>query len=448
MKLISFTKCDPFQIVLRYLDTAGLIPGTPTFISRYVIKPEPIKDDVAHPPKIKLKISMDINGIITLKSVQLNEELKETEPEESESNIEKTELEKTAEEKKQSADTPITDSQDKTCPTSDQPITPTDEEMANEKESADSEGLNDSKAKDTAMDTTKNDAGNEEKVKDKPKKRKKKIRRTVIYPSLIQNYRMSDNDFKLAFECEVSMANQDRVVEETAAKRNELESYVYEMRGKLDDEYKEFVKSDIHGEFRNRLNATEEWLYTDEGYATNKSEFVKRITDLRKTGDPIVLRKWESDHRDEVVNILKSVVVRYQMFISAFEAGDEKFNHIKAEDVKTVKDECTSVDRWLSEKLQKQGLLKKFEDVAITIKECQDKQIAIERLCYPIASKTKPPIKEEPKIDKLKDSDKTKEKSDQNSKKPNKESGEKPVDKPSSDKSENLTGVENGMDVD
>ena len=47
---------------------------------------------------------------------------------------------------------------------------------------------------------------------------------------------------------------QDRIVEETAAKRNELESYVYEIRGKLDDEFHEYIRQDLRDDFQQKLN--------------------------------------------------------------------------------------------------------------------------------------------------------------------------------------------------
>ena len=62
------------------------------------------------------------------------------------------------------------------------------------------------------------------------KKKYKKTELEVISDIFI----LSKEDLKHALELEASMAHEDRVITETADKRNELESYLYSMRDKLD----------------------------------------------------------------------------------------------------------------------------------------------------------------------------------------------------------------------
>ena len=45
---------------------------------------------------------------------------------------------------------------------------------------------------------------------------------------------------KASIELEASMAFEDRLITETADKRNELEAYIYSMRDKLDGIYKPY----------------------------------------------------------------------------------------------------------------------------------------------------------------------------------------------------------------
>jgi len=68
------------------------------------------------------------------------------------------------------------------------------------------------------------------------KKRFKKtdLEVTVELPGLTKD------DIKKAIELEASMAFEDRLITETADKRNELESYLYSMRDKLEGALKTF----------------------------------------------------------------------------------------------------------------------------------------------------------------------------------------------------------------
>lgn len=53
---------------------------------------------------------------------------------------------------------------------------------------------------------------------------------------------------------------QDRVLRETADKRNELESYVYTMRDKLVGSLRPYVEGEEADTFAARLTAAEDWL--------------------------------------------------------------------------------------------------------------------------------------------------------------------------------------------
>jgi len=67
------------------------------------------------------------------------------------------------------------------------------------------------------------------------------------------------------------MAHSDRVITETYDKKNELESYIYESRAKLNDKYKEYVKVSIKDNFLVLLQNTENWLYNEGAKATKSA---------------------------------------------------------------------------------------------------------------------------------------------------------------------------------
>merc|ERR1711988_349640 len=73
-----------------------------------------------------------------------------------------------------------------------------------------------------------------------PKKKFKKVPLQVE----CERFGLDEKGIREALELEASMANEDRLITETADKRNELESYIYSMRDKLVGVYKKFASDD------------------------------------------------------------------------------------------------------------------------------------------------------------------------------------------------------------
>lgn len=168
------------------------------------------------------------------------------------------------------------------------------------------------------------------------------------------------------------------------------------MRAKLDDSLKDFVKPDVKASFHENLNAMEEWLY-DEGYDAQKSEYVKRINELRAIGDPIAQRQWETQHREDGVHQLKAAVAKYQAFASI--ADGEKYAHITADEKAKVSASASTADEWLASVLIKQDKLPKWETPAFTVAELLEKKKSLVQTCEPIVTKKAPAPKPEPKAE-------------------------------------------------
>jgi heat shock protein 4 len=60
-----------------------------------------------------------------------------------------------------------------------------------------------------------------------------------------------------AAEKENSMAMEDKLVADTEDKKNELESYIYELRGKIDEQYAEFANEEEKEKIRNKCEQSE-----------------------------------------------------------------------------------------------------------------------------------------------------------------------------------------------
>jgi len=258
------------------------------------------------------------------------------------------------------------------------------------------------------------EAADGEKDKDKPKtKKKKKIRRTDLKIDTVVVGSLPNDQLKGFTEKEAQMANQDRVVEETGEARNALESYVLEMRSKVQDEKElaNYVKESDRDKFVEALTKVEDWL-NEDGFDAQKSEYVSKLDELKKQGDPITHRKKEEGFRPERISALKSAIGRYHNFATS---KDEKYAHIEDAEKKKVLKLANDTDQWLAQSLSKQDRVAKHEDPVLTSKSISDKLHELENANEPIVNKPKPkpkeePKKEEPKNEKKDDKSKDKDK--------------------------------------
>lgn len=87
-------------------------------------------------------------------------------------------------------------------------------------------------------------------------------------------------------EKEFKMVADDKLVAETEERKNALEEYIYTLRGKLEEEYKDFASDEEKDKLSKMLMDTEEWLY-DDGYDSTKGKYVAKYEELAAIGNLI-----------------------------------------------------------------------------------------------------------------------------------------------------------------
>ncbi|OAA44398.1 Heat shock protein Hsp88 [Metarhizium rileyi] len=137
-----------------------------------------------------------------------------------------------------------------------------------------------------AMDTDKKD--------DAPKKTRK-VKKQVRKGDLPISSGTSSLDTaqKAALsEKESAMVMEDKLVADTEEKKNELETFIYDLRAKLDEQYAEFASIEEKTSIKAKLEVAEEWLY-DEGDDASKGVYIAKLDELRALAGPIVQRHFE-----------------------------------------------------------------------------------------------------------------------------------------------------------
>ncbi|KAK6457642.1 heat shock protein of HSP70 family [Scheffersomyces xylosifermentans] len=87
-------------------------------------------------------------------------------------------------------------------------------------------------------------------------------------------------------EKENALVMEDKLVADTEERKNALEEYIYDLRGKLDDKYKDFASDSEKETLTALLTKTEDWLY-DEGYDSTKAKYIAKYEELASKGNLI-----------------------------------------------------------------------------------------------------------------------------------------------------------------
>ncbi|KAF8457601.1 heat shock protein 70 family [Kalaharituber pfeilii] len=130
-----------------------------------------------------------------------------------------------------------------------------------------------------------------------PKPKTRKIRKQVkkgdlpvvgvtsaLEPGLKQNW----------IEKENNMAMEDKLVADTEDRKNALEEYIYDVKGKITDLWAPFASESEKEKLIDLANATEDWLY-DEGADASKAAYIQKYEELRAVAGIIAQRHFDSE---------------------------------------------------------------------------------------------------------------------------------------------------------
>lgn len=241
------------------------------------------------------------------------------------------------------------------------------------------------------------DIEEEGEAKEEEGEKKKKIKKTNLEYTITRPLEWSKEEINMFHEAEVEMANQDRIVSETADMRNELESYIYDMRDKIvsESQLANFGTDQEKESFSKKNEEIENWLYED-GFDATKSVYAAKLEELKKLGGPMETRKVEAYQRPIAVAAIQKNVEKYKTWLAEAQ-GNENYSHITDEEFAKCHAKCDEVSSWVYDMLDKQGSLSSNVDPAFTVADVSRRSSELTNLCGPIMHKPKP--KPPPKVD-------------------------------------------------
>uniref|UniRef100_A0A803LNB5 Uncharacterized protein n=1 Tax=Chenopodium quinoa TaxID=63459 RepID=A0A803LNB5_CHEQI len=345
LKAVTILRSGTFAVDVQYADVSEL--QAPAKISSYTIGP--IQSTNGDRAKLKVRVRLNLHGIVAIESATLLEE-------------EEVEVPVVKETTKMDTDDTANETH----------VGEADVNMQDAKGAAEATAAENGTPEATAADDKPVQMDTDAKAE-----AKKKIKKTNVPVTELVHGGLSQVDLQKAVEKEFELALQDRVMEETKDRKNAVEAYVYDMRNKLNDKYQEFVTPSEKDEFIARLQEVEDWLYED-GEDEIKSVY---------QGDPIEERYKDHMERGNVIQQLTYCINSYR---DAAVSNDSKFEHIDLVDKQKVLNACVEAEAWLREKQQQQDALPKYATPALRSADVLKKTEELDRLCRPIMTKPKP----------------------------------------------------------
>ncbi|GBF64765.1 heat shock protein [Trichophyton mentagrophytes] len=276
-KILTFYRKQPFDLEARY-SKPDMLPGkTNPWIGRFSVKG--VTADANSDFMIcKLKARLNLHGILNIESGYYVEDVEVEEP------------------------------------------------IPEEKKEGESVFSNIRKLWKQTMDT--DDANGEAEAKPKMRKVKKQLRKGDL-PVVVGSTSLDPATREKLSEKENAMFMEDKLVADTEDKKNELESFIYELRDKIDGVYAEHASEEEKEKLRAKLTSTEDWLYED-GEDTTKAVYMSKMDDIRFLSGPIVQRyldKLEAERQAAAPK--KHVEIKGDTVDNADANGDSKMEEVE-----------------------------------------------------------------------------------------------------------------------
>merc|ERR1719411_2433945 len=363
-KMLTFFKSNTFQLTGEYVHN---VPYPDRHIALFEIGDvRPTEDGASQ--KVKVKVRVNPNGIFGVSSASLLEkhEIEEEVPEEMETDEKKEEGEAKTEETKEAAPAQPDGSDAKT-----------EEKMETSSEA-------------------KPEEKKEEKKEVKMVKKKKTVNKTVELPvSQRVNGQLSYERLQAAITEENTMNNQDRAEADRLVAKNNVEEYIYDIRGKLCEELEEFMIEEDRNKYSLELEDAENWLYED-GEFVEKPEYQRKLTELQVKGEAAKRRRLEFDQRPEAINQFGQCLQLAQKVVDAHKEGDEKYNHLDVAEVEKVKKSIQEKQDWFNKMCADIQKLDKTSDPTVLAAQFMQEKDQFWQMASKILNKPKPKVEPPP----------------------------------------------------
>lgn len=179
------------------------------------------------------------------------------------------------------------------------------------------------------------------------------------------------------------IAGRERDVLRRETALNALESHIVDWNQKLEEaEYADCATADEAKAIRAANTLMSEWLY-DEGEFADADTYEKRLLDLQTIAGNPMMRHWEHSQRSETIKLIE------KMLFTSWEFLEQARNFTKDKnperdiftpvEIESLEKTLREAQEWLDAEIEAQSLLKKSQNVRLTVKAIMAKMFEVDR---------------------------------------------------------------------
>lgn len=358
LKTLTFFRKKTFEIKAEYADEAPLLPMTPKQLGSWTIE----VPEQTEPKKIKVRVRLTLHGTFALDGAQMVEELEGEEA------------------------------------VGEAGVAPgaTNGDVAMKP----AEGNGAARANGGPSNEANGQEGGSEKLPDGTErkaeavepngsevKKKKRVKRTDLKVAASGTPGLSKEQLQKLTDAEAAMQTEMREIIETNGKRNDLESYILNMRSKIEPSAAlgEYISPSEREAYSSELTKAEDWLY--DNFEATKAMYIEKTEEVRKVGDAVAWRCKEFGMRPEWIQAVTGTINNYR---SVAQKPGDKFGHVPAGNLVAIIASCNECEKWLSEMKAKQDGLQKHDKPVLLCAEMEKRSQELARMADEILKQPKP----------------------------------------------------------
>lgn len=199
------------------------------------------------------------------------------------------------------------------------------------------------------------------------------------------------NELSKYHELEMKMIANDRQEKERIDARNALEEFVYEVRGKIqeDGELSAYVEQDDASKICLQLEDIENWLYED-GENCERVVYKDKLIALHQQTDPIRVRCEEYNGHEQAFTELGHTIQLTYKAVEQFRAKDPKYDHLTETEILNITEAAQKAQKWYEEARSKLVSIRKTQDAPIKVADIRHENQTLATCTNSVLNRPKP----------------------------------------------------------
>lgn len=187
------------------------------------------------------------------------------------------------------------------------------------------------------------------------------------------------------------MISNDRQEKERVDAKNALEEYVYDMRGKLQEDGMlfEYIEESTREQMCRQLDDVENWLYED-GENCEREVYKNRLNEMSQKTDAIQLRHDEYKGQGQAFNDVGHAVQMAYKAVELYRSGDPKYDHLTEAEMLNITEAAEKTQKWFEDATNKMRTIRKTQDPLVKLADIRHEYQTLTTCVNSVINRPKP----------------------------------------------------------